>query len=86
MSSINILVLTYSKIFPNYIFYLNYVELIMNLLFCQFDWIDDGAPIRQGQLIEWQRTAGGGADGEVIFGWSDTRDSMRDVYVQKIDA
>ena len=60
--------------------------LIINFLFCQFDWIDDGAPIRQGQHIEWQRTAGGGANGEVIFGWSDTRDSMRDVYVQKIDA
>ena len=60
--------------------------LIINFLFCQFDWIDDGAPIRQGQHIEWQRTAGGCTDGEVIFGWSDTRDSMRDVYVQKIDA
>ena len=60
--------------------------LIVNFLFCQLDWIDNGAPIRQGQHIEWQRTAGDGVDGEVIFGWSDTRDSMRDVYVQKIDA
>ena len=47
--------------------------LIINFLFCQFDWIDDGAPIRQGQHIEWQRTAGGGTNGEVILGWSDTR-------------
>ena len=61
------------------------IFIIFNFLFCQFDWIDDGAPIRQGQHIEWQRTAGDGLDGEVIFAWSDTRDSMRDVYVQKFD-
>ena len=60
--------------------------LFLNVLLAQFDWIDDGAPIRQGQHIEWQRTAGSGDTGEIIFGWSDTRDSMRDVYVQKIDA
>ena len=59
---------------------------IVSLMFSQFDWIDGGAPIRQGQHIEWQRTAGDGNPGEVIFAWSDTRDSMRDVYVQKIDA
>ena len=59
--------------------------LTFNLVLAQFDWIDDGAPIRQGQHIEWQRTAGSGDTGEIIFGWSDTRDSMRDVYVQKID-
>ena len=58
----------------------------INFLFCQFDWIDNGAPIRQGQHIEWQRTAGGGLNGEVVFGWSDTRDGMRDVYVQKVDS
>ena len=60
--------------------------LIFNLVLAQFDWIDDGAPIRQGQHIEWQRTAGSGDTGEIIFGWSDTRTSMRDVYVQKIDS
>ena len=63
-----------------------YFFLCLTFLWAQFDWIDDGAPIRQGLHVEWQRTAGGGTDGEVIFGWSDTRDSMRDVYVQKIDA
>ena len=60
--------------------------VFMSFLLGQFDWIDDGAPIRQGQHIEWQRTAGDGESGEIIFAWSDTRDSMRDVYVQKIDA
>ena len=59
--------------------------LMVNLMLSQFDWIGNGAPIRQGQHIEWQRTAGDGEPGEIIFAWSDTRDSMRDVYVQKIE-
>lgn len=63
-----------------------FLFLIFNLALAQFDWVDDGAPIRQGQHIEWQRSAGDGQIGEIIFAWSDTRDSMRDVYVQKIDA
>lgn len=60
--------------------------IAVSFLSAQFDWINDGAPIRQGQHIEWQRTADKGADGEIIFGWSDTREGMRDVYVQKVDA
>ena len=63
-----------------------FVFLLISTVFSQFDWIDGGAPIRQGQHIEWQRTAGSGDSGEIIFAWSDTRDSMRDVYVQKIDS
>ena len=63
-----------------------FLFLIFNLGLAQFDWVDGGAPIRQGQHIEWQRSAGDGQIGEIIFAWSDTRDSMRDVYVQKIDA
>ena len=61
-----------------------FVFLLISTVFSQFDWIDGGAPIRQGQHIEWQRTAGSGDSGEIIFAWSDTRDSMRDVYVQKL--
>ena len=53
--------------------------ILINLIIGQFDWIDNGAPIRQGQHIEWQRSAGNGLDGEVIIAWSDTRDSMRAV-------
>ena len=60
--------------------------IFFSLVFSQFDWINGGAPIRQGQHIEWQRTAGDGDEGEIIFAWSDTRDSMRDVYVQKVDS
>ena len=63
-----------------------FVFLLISTVFSQFDWIDGDFPIRQGQHIEWQRTAGYGDSGEIIFAWSDTRDSMRDVYVQKIDS
>ena len=60
--------------------------LLLTTLFAQYDWQNNGVPVRQGIHIEWQRTAGSGDTGEIIFGWSDTRTSMRDVYVQKIDS
>ena len=41
--------------------------IFFSFIFSQFDWINGGAPIRQGQHIEWQRTAGDGNDGEIIF-------------------
>ncbi len=63
-----------------------YFFIILTFINAQFDWIDNGAPIRQGQHIEWQRTADSGGSGEVIFAWSDTRESIRDVYAQKVDA
>ena len=44
-----------------------FVFLLISTVFSQFDWIDGGAPIRQGQHIEWQRTAGSGDPGEIIF-------------------
>ena len=62
-----------------------FIFLLINTVFSQFDWIDDGAPIRQGQHIEWQRTAGSGEPGEIIFAWSDTRFGGRDIYAQKVD-
>ncbi|MCF7921724.1 MAG: T9SS type A sorting domain-containing protein [Candidatus Marinimicrobia bacterium] len=52
----------------------------------EFEWIDDGLPVRQGVHIEWQRSGDVGAPGEMIFGWSDTRTGDRDIYVQKIDS
>ena len=51
----------------------------------EFEWIENGVPVRQGVHIEWQRTGDVGASGEMIFGWSDTRTGDRDIYVQKID-
>ncbi len=62
-----------------------YLLLCVNLLFAQFDWQDNGVPVRQGIHIEWQRTGDVGNDGEMIFAWSDTRYGGRDVYAQKID-
>jgi hypothetical protein len=46
----------------------------------------DGAPVRQGYHIEWQRSAESGNEGEMIIAWSDTRFGMRDLFAQKIDA
>ena len=51
----------------------------------EFEWIENGVPVRQGVHIEWQRTGDVGNSGEMIFGWSDTRTGDRDIYVQKID-
>ncbi|MBC8374638.1 MAG: T9SS type A sorting domain-containing protein [FCB group bacterium] len=51
----------------------------------EFEWIENGVPVRQGVHIEWQRTGDSGNSGEMIFGWSDTRTGDRDIYLQKID-
>ncbi len=51
----------------------------------EFQWIENGVPVRQGVHIEWQRSGDVGNSGEMIFGWSDTRTGDRDIYVQKID-
>ena len=51
----------------------------------EFLWTDNGVPVRQGVHIEWQRTGDLGAEGQMIFAWSDTRTGDRDIYIQKID-
>jgi hypothetical protein len=56
---------------------------LIGIIFAQFDWQDNGIAIRQGVHIEWQRTADIDENGDFIFGWSDTRQGGRDVYVQK---
>ena len=63
-----------------------FVFFLISLSICQFDWQDNGLPIRQGYHIEWQRTADIGNNGDVIFAWSDTRDGGRDIYAKKIDS
>jgi len=61
--------------------------LITGFIFAQdFDWEDQGIPVRQGIHIEWQRTGDIGDDGEMIFCWSDTRFGNRDIFIQKVDA
>lgn len=54
--------------------------------FAQFDWINDGVPLRQGVHIEWQRTGDITPDGEMIFAWSDTRNGIRDIFAQKVNS
>jgi hypothetical protein len=58
--------------------------LLFTAVRAQFDWQDNGLPLRQGVHIEWQRSADS-VDGELIFVWSDTRDGDKDVFIQKIN-
>ena len=58
----------------------------ISLVFSQFNWQEGGLPIRQGVHIEWQRTGDISEDGSMIIAWSDTRNAIRDIYVQKIDS
>jgi hypothetical protein len=63
-----------------------YLILLLTAMYAQFDWQDDGAPIRQGLHIEWQRTGDANSDGTMIYAWSDCRNGVRDVVVQKVDS
>ena len=62
-----------------------FILIFLSLLIAQFDWADNGLPVRQGVHIEWQRTGDVGSDGEMIYAWSDTRYGGRDIYAQKVD-
>ena len=68
-----------------------FLRFIISVFFCfsfifpQFDWDDNGVPVRQGIHIEWQRTGANGNPGEMIFAWSDTRFGGRDNYAKKIE-
>lgn len=65
--------------------YLFYYTLFFSLNFAQFDWKENGAAIRQGMHIEWQRTGDANADGTMIYAWSDCRNGVRDVIIQRVD-
>ena len=60
--------------------------IYISISFSQFNWGENGLPIRQGDHIEWQRTGDISNDGTMIIAWSDTRNSIRDIFVQKIDS
>ena len=62
-----------------------YIFIIFSIVYAQFDWQEGGAPIRQGIHIEWQRTGDADADGNMIYAWSDCRNGIRDVVIQKVD-
>ena len=66
--------------------FVRYLFLFFSLLFSQFDWDNNGVPVRQGIHIEWQRTGDNGNAEEMIFAWSDTRFGGRDIYAKKIDS
>ena len=60
------------------------IFFIIGFCFTQFDWQNNGVAIRQGVHIEWQRTADMDESSGFIFGWSDTRQGGRDIYLQKV--
>ena len=62
-----------------------YLMVFTNLIFADFDWVENGIPVRQGYHIEWFRSGDIDSDGKMIIAWSDTRTSSRDVYAQKVD-
>jgi len=63
-----------------------FILLIVAISYADFDWQDNGLPVRQGNHVEWLRTGDVGENGEMIFAWSDTRYGGRDIYAQKIDS
>ncbi|MCD4651348.1 MAG: hypothetical protein K8S56_06130, partial [Candidatus Cloacimonetes bacterium] len=48
-------------------------------------WPENGIPIRQGENIEWSRSAATLTNGNVVYVWSDTRLGDRDVWAQCVD-
>ena len=62
-----------------------YFMVLTNFIFANFDWVDNGLPVRQGYHIEWYRGGDIDSDGNMIIVWSDTRTSSRDIYAQKVD-
>ena len=59
---------------------------ILSLCFSQFNWENNGLPVRQAGHIEWQRSGAVGHNNEMIFVWSDTRYGVRDIFAQKVDS
>ena len=60
--------------------------ILITGLFSQIQWQTDGIPVRQGVNIEWFRSGIALDDGSVVYVWSDTRRSERDVWAQKVDS
>ncbi len=57
------------------------------MMFAEFlQWQENGIPVRQGENIEWFRSAAPLEDGSVVYVWSDTRLGDRDLWAQRVDA
>ena len=65
--------------------FLIYFIVFFGISHAQFDWQEGGAPIRQGLHVEWQRTGDANSDGTMLYAWSDCRNGIRDVIIQKVD-
>ena len=65
--------------------FLIYFIVFFGTSYAQFDWQEGGAPIRQGLHVEWQRTGDANSDGTMLYAWSDCRNGIRDVIIQKVD-
>ena len=44
-----------------------FIQFLLTVTLAQFDWIDDGVPLRQGVHIEWQRSGDVSPNGDIIF-------------------
>lgn len=60
--------------------------VLFSSIMAQFDWQDNGVPIRQGNEVSWQRAAVESNDDAVIFAWSGTSTGSMDIWVQKVTA
>ena len=49
-----------------------YLMVFTNFIFAEFDWVDNGLPVRQGYHIEWFRSGDIDSDGKMVIVWSDT--------------
>ena len=54
------------------------------LLFSQIQWQDNGIPVRCGENVNWTGTTITAADGNFVLIWSDSRNSDRGIFAQKI--
>ena len=61
------------------------VSILAAILNAQFNWTENGLPIRQGNELWWTRAGDSVSDTEVVFAWSDTRHGNRNVRASKVN-
>ncbi len=69
------------------LFWIVLLVAMTTLMFAEItEWDTNGIPIRQGESIEWFRSAASLEDGSVVYVWSDTKRGDRDLWAQRVDA
>ncbi|MCD4829007.1 MAG: T9SS type A sorting domain-containing protein [Candidatus Cloacimonetes bacterium] len=58
--------------------------MLSSLVAQEFDWDDNGIPVVQGANLEWGGRGALMPDGGVVFVWTDTRTSARQVVAKKL--